>query len=226
MTRDTITIVMVSETREPVTIELSLKELILAVVLVLCLAGGSAYSVVNYTRLKSEHQLLAGSAQMLREQLTEREAKVESLRQQIESRKGAVLVVGQNNDTTQVEPGAYSERMAIEDIQVSPADDSLRVSFRLVNNGADDELATGYLVLLAEHDSGDLKRYGSFPKLDIMPGNALNFSSGDSYAIRRFKLVEATIQLEEQPSSYNKLKVLVFDRQGELLLYQDLRLNV
>jgi len=217
---------MVSEKREPVTIELSIKEMVLTAVLVICMVAASVYSVVNFNKLRTEHQQLAGSAQVLREQLAAREAKVDSLRQQIDERKGAVLVVGRNNDTTMVSPGAYSERMTIEDLKVEPENDSLLVSFRLVNNGQNEELAAGFLVLLAEHDSGDLKRFGSFPNLSILPGNALNFSSGDSYAIRRFKFVEASIQLEDKLSSYNRLKVLIFDNSGELLLYQDLRLNV
>jgi hypothetical protein len=217
---------MVSETREPVTIELSVKEMVLAAVLVLCLVAASVYSVVNFRQLRSEHQQLASSAQILREQLAARAARVDSLRQQVEQNRGAVLVVGQNNDTTMVSPGSYSERMVIEDLKVEPENDSLLVSFRLVNNGQDEQLAAGYLVLLAEHDSGDLRRYGSFPNLDIMPGNALNYSSGDSYAIRRFKFVEAAIPLEDVMSHYKRLKVLVFDNSGELLLYQDLRLKV
>jgi len=216
---------MVSEKREPLTIELSVKELVLAVVIVLCLAGAAVFSVVNYNTLKTEHRQLASSAQDLREQIASRQARLDSLQKKVEQRRGAVLVVGANDDTTEVAPGAYSDLISIEQLQVEPADDSLLVNFRLVNNSPDDRTADGYLVLLAEHDSGLLDQYGTYPDFEILPNNALNFTSGDSYSIRRFKVVEAAIALEDRPSKYSRLKVLVFDQQGELLLYQDLGLN-
>ncbi|MBW7994985.1 MAG: hypothetical protein FVQ81_00145 [Candidatus Glassbacteria bacterium] len=226
MKKNTITIMMVSNRHEPLTIEISIKEVVLAFVLVICLATAAVYSMVNYNRLKTEHQQLAGSARILREQLVQREARVDSLRSLVEKRRGAVLVIGANGDTMEVSPGSYSKRITIEELMVMPEQDSLKVSFRLVNNGEDESVATGYLVLLAEHDSGILDRYGTYPDFQVLPGNALNFTSGDSYAIRRFKLVEVAIPLEDRPASYSRLKVLVFDHQGELLLYQDLRLNV
>ncbi len=226
MNRNTITIVMVSEKREPFTIEVSVREIVLALVLMISLVGAAVYSMVNFNRLSSEHQQLVVSAQALREQLASREARVDSLQKQVDQRRGALLIIGENSDTMEVSPGAYSDKIIIEGLSVMPSDDSLLVSFRLVNTSENDQSLNGYLVVLAEHDSGLLERYGTFPDIKILPGNALSFTSGDSYAIRRFKLVEAAISLEDEPSKYNRLKVLVFDQQGELLLYQDLRLNV
>ena len=226
MNRNTITIVMVSEKREPLTVEVSVKEITLLLVILLSLAGAAVYSVVNFNTLRSDHQQLAASAQILREQLASREARVDSLQKQVEQRRGALLMIGENSDTVEVSPGSYSDNVTIEELQVMPSNDSLLVSFRLVNNIESEQSANGYLVVLAEHDSGLLERYGTFPDIDVLPGNALSFTSGDSYSIKRFKQVEAAIMLGDRPSKYNRLKVLVFDRQGELLLYQDLRLNV
>ncbi len=226
MNRNTITIVMVSQKREPLTLEVSVKEMVLALVLVLSLAGAAVYSVVNFNQLRSDHQQLAASAQILREQLASREARVDSLQKQVEQRRGALLIIGVNSDTMEVSPGSYSDRITIEKLQVTPSADSLLVSFKLINNSESEQSAYGYLVVLAEHDSGLLERYGTFPDIEVLPGNALSFTSGDSYAIKRFKQVDAAITLEDMPSKYNRLKVLVFDQQGELLLYQDLRLNV
>jgi hypothetical protein len=217
---------MVSAKREPLTLEVSVKEIALLLVILLSLAGAAVYSVVNFNTLRSDHQQLAASAQMLREQLASREARVDSLQKQVEQRRGALLLIGANSDTMEVSPGSYSDKITIEELQVMPSNDNLLVSFRLVNNNESEQSANGYLVVLAEHDSGLLERYGTFPDIVVLPGNALSFTSGDSYSIMRFKQVDAAIMLGDSPEKYNRLKVLVFDQQGELLLYQDLRLNV
>ncbi len=226
MKKNTITIVMVSAKREPLTIEVTVKEIVLMLVLMLSLAGTAVYSVVNFNRLRTEHRQLASSAQILREQLANREARVDSLQKQVDQRRGALLLIGGNSDTMEVSPGAYSDKITIDELRVTSSNDSLLVSFRLVNTSEHEQSANGYLIVLAEHDSGLLERYGTFPDIDVLPGNALSYTSGDSYSIRRFKQVRAPISLEYRPSKYNRLKVLVFDRQGALLLYQDLRLNV
>ncbi len=226
MKKNTITIVMVSAKREPLTLEVSVKEIVLMLVLMLSLAGTTVYSVVNFNRLRAEHRQLASSAQILREQLANREARVDSLQKQVDQHRGALLLIGGNSDTMEVSPGTYSDRITIDGLQVTSSNDSLLVSFRLVNTGEREQSASGYLIVLAEHDSGLLEHYGTFPDIDVLPGNALSYSSGDSYSIRRFKQVRASISLGDRPSKYNRLKVLVFDRQGALLLYQDLRLNV
>lgn len=217
---------MVSENRKPFTLEVTVREIVLMLVLMLSLAGATLYSIVNFNQLKSEHRQLASSARFLREQLASREARVDSLQKQVEQRRGALLLIGENGDTMEVSPGAYSDKVAIDELQVMASNASLLVSFRLVNTSEHDQSANGYLILLAEHDSGLLERYGTFPDFDVLPGNTLSFTSGDSYAIRRYKQIETSIALKDRPAQYNRLKVLVFDQQGELLLYQNLKLNI
>jgi len=97
--RDTITIVLVSENREPFTIEFSIKELVLIVVVLLTLTGAAVFSMVSFRKLKAQHAELTSSVQMLKEDLSKREGYISELKSKLDAQKELTLLIGANNDT-------------------------------------------------------------------------------------------------------------------------------
>ena len=221
MKKDTITIVLVSESREPFTIEFSLKELILIVVFLLTLVGAAVFSMVNFRNLKTRYDELNYSVQMLKGNLSRRERQISELKNRMETQKELVLLIGANSDTSEVMPGEYSKDIQIENLQTTTSGDSLYIRFQLVNNTREEKLYSGYLLIVVEHSSGDLSKFGTFPEFHMAPGRPLNYHLGDTYAIRKFKTIEAGIGLSDSPANYTKIKFLVFDNQGEVLLYDN-----
>ena len=73
MKRDSITIVLVSESKEPLTMEFSIKEMVLMVIFLILLLAASVYSLVNFKNLKSQHYQLTNTIQSLKADLAERE---------------------------------------------------------------------------------------------------------------------------------------------------------
>jgi hypothetical protein len=219
--RDTITIVLVSESREPFTIEFSFKELVLIVVFLLTLIGAAVFSMVNFRKLKAQHAELNYSVQMLKENLSKQESHINELKAQMEAQKELILLIGANSDTSEVTPGEYSKDIQIENLETDTIGDSLHLRFQLVNNSLEQRLYSGYLLIVVEHSSGDLSKFGTFPEFNMAPGRPLNYRLGDTYAIRKFKMIEAGIGLLDSPANYNKIKFLVFDSQGKVLLYDN-----
>lgn len=219
MKRDTITIVLVSENREPFTIEFSIKELVLIVVFLLILIGAAVSSMVSFRKLKAQHAELISSVQMLKEDLSKREGHISELKSKLDAQKELILLIGANNDTSEVMPGEYSKDIQIENLETDTSGDSLYLRFQLVNKSREKRLYSGYLLIVIEHSSGNLSKFGTFPEFEMAPGKPLNYRFGDTYAIRKFKTIEAGIGLSDNPSNYNKIKFLVFDNQGAVLLY-------
>lgn len=221
MKRDTITLVLVSESREPFTIEFSIKELILIVVLLLTLVGAAVFSIVNFRQLKVQHTELTSSVLLLNEDLSKQVSQISELKSKLESQKDLILLIGADSDTSEVTPGEYSRDIQIDNLETATSGDSLYLRFRLINNDPEEKLYSGYLLIVVEHSSGNLGEFGTFPEFEMVPGRPLNYRLGDTYAIRKFKTVEAGIALSDVHSSYDKIKFLVFDSQGEVILYDN-----
>ena len=221
MKRDTITIVLVSKNREPLTIELSVKEVILISVLLLSLIGAAVFSMVNFRNLKTEHSQLSSSAEQLKGEISQKESNIAELKNKPDAQKGVILLIGEKNDTSQMQPGQYSKEIQIEELQTSTAGDSLNLSFRLTRNGTEDKPISGYLLIIAEHESGDPSKFGTYPEFQMTPGVPLNYRNGDPYSIRKFKLLNTAIGLKDKPFNYNKLKFMVFDSGGRVLLFDN-----
>lgn len=225
MKRDTINIVLVSESREPFTIEFSIKELILIAVFLLTLIGAAVFSTVNFRKLRGQHAGLTASVQMLKEDLTKRENRIGELRNKLEAQKELILLIGTNSDTSEVVPGEYSNDIQIENLETETSGDSLFLRFQLVNKNREERLYSGYLLIVVEHASGNLNKFVTFPAFQIVPGRPLNYRLGDPYAIKRFKPVQVGVRLLDNTSNYNNIKFLVFDNVGGVLLYDNRRFS-
>ncbi|MEA1997555.1 MAG: hypothetical protein U9N45_07935 [Gemmatimonadota bacterium] len=219
MKRDSITIVLVPDNRKPLTIELTIKELVLAALLLLILLSAATYSIIAYNRLESRHEQLKSSVITIEENISEREARISELREKLSSKDDLVVLVGEGRDTSEVFPGYKSNDILIGNLEVQAEEEGLCVTFDLINNTPDDRLLTGYLLLIVEHRSSEIDRFGTFPEFRLEHGVPLDYRVGNTYAIKRFKTVQAEVTLIEEPENYSKVRFLVFDEEGGVLLY-------
>ncbi|MFH1070246.1 MAG: hypothetical protein V1794_11555 [Candidatus Glassbacteria bacterium] len=219
MKRDTITVVLVSENRTPLTIEFSIRELLAIVMLILTLAGGAVYSIFNFRSLKTQHAQLTSTVDMLEAELAEREQRIAQLRQSLEASKGLVLLVNPPSDTARVTGDVLSAQLRLENIQTTVAGNRFYLDFNLVKAQDDSTLASGFLIVIAEHTSGEIARNATFPEIALQPGQSVNFRQGDWYSIKNFKVVQAQIQLKDRPENYPRLNFMVFDSYGGLVIH-------
>ena len=220
MKRDSITIVLVSKSREPLTMEFSIKEMILIVIVLILLLGVSVYSLVHFKNLKSQHYQLTNTIQSLKADLAEREDQITKLSEKIDSQKSLILIVNPQ-DTAAFSPGSTNGEIRIESLEVEIAEQGLSLNFRLVNLAPNDKLLSGYLMIIVEHQSGEYDKFGTSPEFALASGQPINYLEGDTYAIRNYKWVTVQIPLTEEPEEYQSMKFLVFSDKGEILLYDN-----
>lgn len=218
MRRDSITIVLVPETREPVTMEFSLRELVLLFLALVAIFSSAGYSIYRFRDIRHEYSMLNNEFHTLKIDLKEKENQLETLKGELESRKGMILLVDGKQDTTALSALPSSDQIRVEDILVSPRDHGISLGFKLTNITADERTLNGYLMVIAEHKSREIDLYGSFPELNLNRSQPVMFNLGDSYSIRRFKQVEAMVPLKDIPENYTSFKILAFNDNGEILL--------
>ena len=220
MKRDSITIVLVSKSREPLTIELSIKEMILIAIFLILLLGVSVYSLVHLKNLKSQHYQLTNTIQSLKAGLAEREDQITKLSEKIDSQKNLILMLNRQ-DTAAVSPGSTKGEIRIESLKVEIAEQGLSLNFRLVNLVPNNKLLSGYLMIIVKHQSGEYDKFGTYPELALASDQPINYLEGDTYTIRNYKWVTAQIPLTEESEEYQSMKFLVFSDKGEILLYDN-----
>jgi len=218
--RDSITIVLVSKSREPLTMEFSVKEMILTCTLLLLLLGASIYSLVNYKNLRNHNYRLNTTVQSLKADLREREGLISELKRKFEEQKNLVMIV-ERQDTAAVSPGSNNGEIRIEGLRVEALEQGLSLDFRLLNTAPEEKVLSGYLMVIVEHQSGDYDKFGTFPEFTLTSGQPIDYLEGDTYAIRNFKRVTTEIPLSEEPEKYASIKFLIFNENGEILLYDN-----
>jgi hypothetical protein len=218
--RDSITIVLVPETREPLTMEFSGREVLLILAILLGILCTAAFSIFKFKDLRAQYLSLNSSIRELKVELRDREVQLKDMKIKLEAQKGLILMIGAEQDTFAVEQVDNSRDIQVEDFTVQHLENNLTVNFRLVNTLGEDKVRTGYLLILVEHDSGDLSRYGAFPGVQLLPGQPIDYRAGDSFAIHSFKAVNATIPLKDKPEAYKAVKIMVFDGNGKILLHE------
>ena len=220
MKRESITIVLVSKSREPLTMEFSVKEIILIATFLILILGASVYSLINFKNLKSQHNRLTSTVQSLKAELAEREDRISKLLlEKSEAQKKLTLI--SRRDTTEISPETTTGEIKIGNLEVASLERGLSLNFNLVNSTHDNRQLAGYLMIIVEHNSGAYDKFGTFPKFAMTSGQPINYLEGDTYSIRKFKTVNAQIPLSEEPENYNSLKFLVFSEDGEILLYHN-----
>lgn len=115
-----------------------------------------------------------------------------------------------------------SPEMQLEELELSPAEDKVSLSFKIVNMTKDDSRLTGYLFVIMK--AGD--------NIQVWPSTALQedsmqipFAGGEFFATSRFRPVRADFR--KLPNMNNALfKIVIFSRTGDLIFKQLVSKNI
>ena len=227
MKKDSITVVLVTETRQPMTLEFSVKELVLVVVLLLSLIFACIYSIVDLKNIRSRQSRLSSTITDLNSELSNKKDSIQLLKIELDQRKSLVLMIDQKGDTLNLDnlSGLTDEKVSVQELKTDSDNKTLNLSFRLLNNDVNQIPVDGYLIIIAEHKSNKYALYSSFPQLEFSASSPLNYRDGDSFSIRNFKPLDISIQLKDDAQNYERVKFYAFDQDGEILMSRSFPLN-
>lgn len=120
-------------------------------------------------------------------------------------------------------PGDYTESplpriVDIEDLKIRRDGPTMNVIFRIVNRQSDEEPIGGYIFVLASVEDSDQSEVWVYPRSPLKDGFPVDYRKGHRFLIQRFKTVESKYTLSESVSKPLVLKILVYDRDGTLIL--------
>lgn len=106
----------------------------------------------------------------------------------------------------------------IEDLKVKRDRSTIDVTFRIVNKQLNEEPIGGYIFMLAsirDSDRSEVWVYPSSPLKDRLP---INYRRGQRFFIQRFKSISSKYTLSRSTDKPLILEILVYNRDGELIL--------
>jgi hypothetical protein len=106
----------------------------------------------------------------------------------------------------------------IEDLKIRRDDRTVDVTFRIVNRQSDEGPVGGYIFVLASAADSDESEVWVYPSSPLKDGLPADYSKGQRFLIERFKTVSSQYTLGKSVNKPLVLKILVYDRNGTLIL--------
>jgi len=106
----------------------------------------------------------------------------------------------------------------IEDLKVKRDRSTIDVTFRIVNKQLNEEPIGGYIFILASIRDSDRSEVWVYPSSPLKDGLPINHRRGQRFFIQRFKSISSKYKLSRSTDKPLILEVLVYDRDGELIL--------
>lgn len=113
---------------------------------------------------------------------------------------------------------ALHEIVDIEELEIKTDGSTMDVTFRIVNRQSNEEPIGGYIFVLASVEDSDQSEVWVYPRSPLKDGFPVDYRKGHRFLIQRFKTVESKYTLSESVSKPLVLKILVYDRDGTLIL--------
>lgn len=122
-----------------------------------------------------------------------------------------------------VSTGDYTESSSpklvdIEEIKVKRDRSTISVAFRIVNRQSNEEPIGGYIFILASTRDSDRSEVWVYPSSPLKDGLPVNYKGGQRFFIQRFRSISSKYTLSKSTDKPLILEILVYDRDGELLL--------
>jgi len=106
----------------------------------------------------------------------------------------------------------------IEDLKIRRDGRTVDVTFRIVNRQSDEEPVGGYIFVLASAADSDQSEVWVYPSSPLKDGFPADYSKGQRFLIERFKTVRSQYTLSKSVNKPLVLKILVYARNGTLIL--------
>ena len=105
----------------------------------------------------------------------------------------------------------------IEDFAIDKEKAANKVKFKLINKTIEQQIISGRVIIVAANKNDNKTRHTTYPPMTLEQGIPMDFSKGEWFSIRRFKIVNG--ELGEKDVDH--VTVLVYSRTGELLLRKE-----
>ena len=107
--------------------------------------------------------------------------------------------------------------VAIENFQISnpPADNRLKVLFKIKNTTPNSQRVSGYTIVVLK---GEQTNWLPIPWMPLVGGRPTGKQRGHSFGINYFKTMSLSAQLPKFPEKFQTASIYVFTQKGELLL--------
>jgi uncharacterized coiled-coil protein SlyX len=106
----------------------------------------------------------------------------------------------------------------IEGLKIRRDGSTIDIYFRIVNMLSNDEPIGGYIFVLASEEDSDQSEAWVYPSSPLKDGFPVNYRAGQRFLIQRFKTVSSKYTLGKPTTKPLFLKILVYDRNGTLIL--------
>ena len=108
--------------------------------------------------------------------------------------------------------------VGIEELKVKRDRSTIDVTFRIVNKQLNEEPIGGYIFILASIRDSDRSEVWVYPSSPLKDGLPINYRRGQRFFIQRFKSMSSKYTLSRSTDKPLILEILVYDRDGELIL--------
>jgi hypothetical protein len=122
-----------------------------------------------------------------------------------------------------VAAGDYTESsspklVGIEELKVKRDSSTINVAYRIVNRQSNEEPIGGYIFILANLKDSDQSEVWVYPSSPLKDGLPVNYKRGQRFFIQNFKSISNRYTLSKSTDKPLILEILVFDRDGKLVL--------
>ena len=113
---------------------------------------------------------------------------------------------------------ALHEIVDIEELEIKTDGSTMDVTFRIVNRQSNEESVEGYIFVLASERDSDQSEVWVYPSSPLEDGLPANYRSGHRFFIRNFMSISSELRLGEWIDEPLILEILVYERDGTLIL--------
>jgi len=106
----------------------------------------------------------------------------------------------------------------INDLTVKSDHSALQVNFKIVNTQPQEEPIGGYIFVLARLKGSEDPEVWVYPSAQLKNGRPIDYRLGHRFFIQRFRTVTANYTLNKAIDDQLILEILVYDRNGGLIL--------
>jgi len=106
----------------------------------------------------------------------------------------------------------------IKELKIERDKSTITVDFRIINRKLNDEPIGGYIFFLASIKDSDRSEVWVYPNSQLKDGLPVNYRNGQRFFIQRFKSVNSKYTLSKSENRPLIFKILVYDRDGTLIL--------
>lgn len=218
--------------------------LVILLVLILSALGAASYFIymqqetinnmaedVNLIALKTERLEFLVQEQETRELLSQQEAmdreaeEAAKAQKKPEEKKEAAAEEAEKKAELAVAEPKVSDTVAIRNVSQQLRGGQLFVTFDVTNINERGGTAEGYVSVVLKGQRKDKPWIEAWPPMRLTPlGRPVNYRRGTPFAVQRFRRIKAKFSVGDK--AMQKLEFIVYDREGNLLLVQDMDVTV